>query len=494
VEIGFYGKLPSHGDFLRRRASEGFVRVWDAWLQACLTSSRTVLGDRWLDLYLTSPAWRFACAPGAAGPAAVAGVMAPSVDRVGRYFPITLIAELAPDTNPLALAVDAAAFFDAAERLVIDTLETERVDLEQFDALVVRLEDGLAAAGVSPPVTLTPAATAVLREGQSEGWQVPIGEPEHLASVCTQLLSHQLGALYAPLTVWWSGGSSAVEPSCLISRGLPPAETFGAMLDGAWVQHRWQQAPARVEPSLESSALLATPPVPIRLRSAAATNVGRVRRINQDAFVERPEAGLWAVADGLGGHSDGEVASRMVCDALTDFTPGVSIEGVVDAVGERLQQVNEHLLRAATRSLLADRCGSTVVTLIIRGDRLAVVWAGDSRAYRWRGGKLDQLTRDHSADASSGSGRHETNAITRAVGADATLVLDVVWDEVRPGDRYLLCTDGLTRMVPPSGLERWVASTELQAAVTGLIDATLEAGAPDNVTVLIAEASAETAT
>ncbi len=93
LEVGFYGKLPSHGDFLRRRVSDAFVGVWDGWLQECLTASRASLGDRWLDIYLTSPVWRFACAAGVCGRSPVIGVMAPSVDRVGRYFPLTLVAE-----------------------------------------------------------------------------------------------------------------------------------------------------------------------------------------------------------------------------------------------------------------------------------------------------------------------------------------------------------------------------------------------------------------
>ena len=83
-EVGFFGKLPSHGDFLRRRVDDAFVRVWDAWLQESLAASREALGDRWLDVYLTSPAWRFACAPGAAGSAQVVGVMVPSGARSDR--------------------------------------------------------------------------------------------------------------------------------------------------------------------------------------------------------------------------------------------------------------------------------------------------------------------------------------------------------------------------------------------------------------------------
>ena len=83
MQTGFYGKLPSHGDFIRRRVSDAFVDAWDAWLRECIAASRAALGPRWLDVYLTSPAWRFACAAGACGHTPVIGVVAPSVDQVG---------------------------------------------------------------------------------------------------------------------------------------------------------------------------------------------------------------------------------------------------------------------------------------------------------------------------------------------------------------------------------------------------------------------------
>src|SRR5689334_2400335 len=135
--IGFYGKLPSHGDFLRRRVSDDFVEHWDRWLQDVLVASKNVLGNDWLDIYLTSPVWRFACAAPACGPTSVIGVMAPSVDRVGRYFPLTIVAEL-PDESASS-AVGADAFFDAAEQLMIETLEADPVDFPQFDERVARL-------------------------------------------------------------------------------------------------------------------------------------------------------------------------------------------------------------------------------------------------------------------------------------------------------------------------------------------------------------------
>src|SRR5262249_48315434 len=151
VEVGFYGKLPSNGDFLRRRASDDFVERWDSWLQQSMAASRSSLGDRWLDVYLTSPAWRFVCDAGPCGQTPVAGLMVPSVDRVGRYFPLTLVAELPPDVNLIAVA-KASSFFENAERLVIETLEAEDVDFERFDQHVRHLGYELQALNAPPPL------------------------------------------------------------------------------------------------------------------------------------------------------------------------------------------------------------------------------------------------------------------------------------------------------------------------------------------------------
>src|SRR5919107_544258 len=162
MQLGFYGKLPSHGDFLRRRVSDAFVDAWDAWLRECLTASRTSLGARWLDVYLTSPAWRFVCAAGACGPAPVVGLLAPSVDQVGRYFPLTLVAELPEDVSLVTAAAASSGFFDSAERLVIETLAADPVDFDRFDRGVIALEEELQAANMSPTIVLDAAAVSIL--------------------------------------------------------------------------------------------------------------------------------------------------------------------------------------------------------------------------------------------------------------------------------------------------------------------------------------------
>jgi serine/threonine protein phosphatase PrpC len=193
------------------------------------------------------------------------------------------------------------------------------------------------------------------------------------------------------------------------------------------------------------------------------------------------------VADGVGGQSHGEIASRMVCDAIADVTPA-GVAETIDAIRARLEEVNAFLVRAAERDAEIGRAGSTVVVLMARGSRCAVLWAGDSRVYRWRGGRLQQLTKDHSVAESGEPGAESSTAITRAVGGEATLELDLFRDRVHAGDRFLLCSDGLTREVPEAQIRIWLETPDIRQAADGLIGAALEAGGRDNVTALIVEA------
>jgi type VI secretion system protein ImpM len=490
MEVGFYGKLPSHGDFLRRRVSDAFVGVWDAWLQECIAASRAILGDRWLDVYLTSPAWRFACAAGTFGTAPVAGVMVPSVDRVGRYFHLTFAVELPPGASVIAAATTLGTFFEGAEQLAVETLAADRIEFDTFDERVARLAHHLASLTARPRVMLDATASAILNEQGPASWHMPLGAPAQLPQLFEQLVAQRLAALYEPLSLWWTDGSAIVEPSMLIAKGLPHPDSFAALLDGGWTEHHWPSVPASVDgPAVEPDALLVDDPTPPRFRSAGSTDVGLVRAINQDAFLERPDVGLWVVADGLGGLSDGEIASRMVCDALADFIPDATFEQMLEGAAERLREVNDHLVRMAAREHQAVHSGSTVVALFTRATRCAVLWAGDSRAYRLRDGMLQQLTRDHSlAESGELSAGETSTAITRAVGGEPALTLDMYRDRVRAGDRFLLCSDGLTRTVADGRIQQLMAQENIRAAVDDLIAAAMAAGGPDNVTVVMVEA------
>jgi type VI secretion system protein ImpM len=228
-----------------------------------------------------------------------------------------------------------------------------------------------------------------------------------------------------------------------------------------------------------------------RYVSAGLTHVGNVRASNQDSLARRDDVGIWAVADGMGGYRQGDVASRMVCQSLLEMQPGATLEESVEIVNARLQEVNRRLFRASTRLINPIMSGTTVVVLLARGDDSAFVWAGDSRLYRLRDGEFAQLTTDHTVAAElnlQGVAPSEADhAITRAVGGDRLLALDRRYDQVRPGDRYLLCSDGLTHELDDAHIAALLAQGTSDEAAQALIAATLEAGARDNVTAIVVD-------
>jgi serine/threonine protein phosphatase PrpC len=226
--------------------------------------------------------------------------------------------------------------------------------------------------------------------------------------------------------------------------------------------------------------------------SAGISDVGRLRPSNQDAFAELNEVGVWAVADGMGGYRDGDVASRMVCESLQGLSATGTLEQAVDVLRQRVTDVNRRLYEASVRRINPVVSGSTVAMLLVRRTSCAVVWAGDSRVYRWRHHRLTQLTTDHTwaAELNLQQAEEEADhAITRAVGGESTLALDVRRDKVLLGDRYLLCSDGLTREVSDAEIAIALAGPDVQACAKRLIEMTLRAGARDNVTVVVVEAT-----
>lgn len=237
----------------------------------------------------------------------------------------------------------------------------------------------------------------------------------------------------------------------------------------------------------------------IRLRSWATTHPGAKRKHNEDAYVDRPDLGLWAVADGAGGHHAGEVASGMIAEALNTLPKGLSGGSLLATVRTRIEETHQ-----ALRDLAAQRgpnvtVASTVVVLLARGEHFACLWAGDSRAYLLRDGELRQISHDHSlvqelvdsgALAPEEAERHpRANVITRAVGADLDeFALDKVSGRLLPGDRFLLCSDGLSKTVPEWQLAELVGATEEASPTQDLITAALTLNVSDNVTAVMVRA------
>jgi type VI secretion system protein ImpM len=206
--------------------------------------------------------------------------------------------------------------------------------------------------------------------------------------------------------------------------------------------------------------------------------------------VENDAAGFWAFADGMGGYADGDVASRMVCEALSEVQMSGSLEDCIDAVRQAMSEVNRRLHDAAVRPINPVVSGSTVAMFLVKRTRCAMAWAGDSRVYRLRRGQLTQMTSDHTWAQELNLqvvNEEAQHAITRAVGGEDTLLLDVRRDRVHLGDRYLLCSDGLTREVSEQRIAQLLAMGNVRESADVLVTATLAAGARDNVTVIVIE-------
>ncbi|KQV33796.1 type VI secretion system-associated protein TagF [Massilia sp. Root335] len=201
---GYFGKVSTLGDFVSRGLPDGLVAAWDGWLQQCIHASQLQLGDQWLDHYLTSPVWRFAISPGVLGPEGLGGVMMPSVDRVGRYFPLMIGAVGAPPL--LDWFHKHGAWYDAIEDLARASLDAG-FRLAQFDELP---EPGVAV-----------DVRVVLIDGM---WRFALDEGVGERVVAAALQGHSL---------WWTEGSPRVGPSMLVCAGLPRGQRFAEMLNGS---------------------------------------------------------------------------------------------------------------------------------------------------------------------------------------------------------------------------------------------------------------------
>jgi len=235
------------------------------------------------------------------------------------------------------------------------------------------------------------------------------------------------------------------------------------------------------------------------MSSAGLTDKGRVRGHNEDAFLSAPEQSLWVVADGMGGHTAGDVASRMIVERLGKVKRPDDPNQFMDLVEDELYVVNEELRKHAKERNVS-LIGATVVALLAARDYFMCGWAGDSRAYRYQGGELQQISRDHStAQEMLDTGQFtldqlkqtkpQGNTITRAVGGESKLFLDWVLAGYEAGTQFLLCSDGLTKEVSDRRIaEEFGRNLAPQQLVENLVRMALEAGGRDNVTAVVVRA------
>jgi protein phosphatase len=236
---------------------------------------------------------------------------------------------------------------------------------------------------------------------------------------------------------------------------------------------------------------------PFRWESASRSEVGNVRKLNEDACLELSSRGLWVVADGMGGHAAGDVASHMVTEKLLSVGKHEKFSRFVDEVEDRVLETNERLYSMATESGEERIIGCTFVGLLTNGTHCLSMWAGDSRVYRLRAGKLEQLTRDHSEveemlqrgeiNENSVEAQAAQNVVTRAVGGTDRLFLDYTLDEIENNDRFLLCSDGLYKELTADDLTAQLRNNGCAAACDALLAAALGRECSDNVTAIVVD-------
>lgn len=237
---------------------------------------------------------------------------------------------------------------------------------------------------------------------------------------------------------------------------------------------------------------------PFDFTTGHATHVGCRREINEDSLLARQPSGLWAVADGMGGHAAGDFASQAIVKELDTVGLAGSANDLEARVMHRLTQANKRILDYSAE-LDRGTIGATLAALLVSGTEYRCVWSGDSRIYVARAGEMVQLTRDHTEiQALIDAGRlsqtqarnwPRRNVITRAIGVTETVQCEVISGTLAMGDKFLLCSDGLTEHVSKEEISATLFDSQPQNACNELVATTLKRGARDNVTVIVVEIS-----
>jgi len=231
----------------------------------------------------------------------------------------------------------------------------------------------------------------------------------------------------------------------------------------------------------------------VNWHSIGKSDIGHTRQVNEDAFFNSVEQGLWAVADGMGGLARGDYASGIVVDALVYCSRLDSLASSIRNLELKLREAHDNCRNA----FHGERVGSTVAALFSYGRYVFFLWAGDTRVYRLRDGQLSQVTCDHTlgqekcarGELSPAKAKlhPSSHVLTRAVGVHQTLHLELDYDTVKSGDRYLICSDGLYNPMQSAAIETLLGQDSIEEALENLVQEALKRGGQDNITAVIAE-------
>ncbi|WP_244491034.1 type VI secretion system-associated protein TagF [Paramesorhizobium deserti] len=450
--IGFFGKIPTHGDFVSGSLGTRLREELDSWIQDGLASCEQAFGQHWQVLFRSSAPWRFVIQDHLWIPGTIVGVLLPSQDRVGRCFPLIIAAQLSDyQGDPRQLCHD-KTWFIAAEALA----ETSRVsdfDLAELSTGLKRLR-----------LPHAQARSDIPSEGTDNGKNASIGS-----------------------SIWWMFDPDTGRAHGFKTAGPPKGADFLKLLSTP--SEPSAQAPPTEAPKLVAAPFppnSPAPPLPGRLvvERSYATHPGTRLFLNSDALLISDAPCLFAIADGVGDAISAAEAAKVTIKTLADSALQETLSALIQDVKQKLGRA-QGLLQSASWS---DRHGKapmvSVATLAILEDAFAVVWAGDVRCYLIREGTMRCLTRDHLQ-----IGMHRQ--LSRCVGGLGPLVPDVINDTMRSGDRLLLCSGSLPRVLGERSIARTLLDAPFHDAPAMLVQEALIANVRDNISAILLQARLE---
>ncbi|MVA58562.1 type VI secretion system-associated protein TagF [Agrobacterium vitis] len=455
--IGFFGKLPSHGDFLSEGLEREIVATLDGWIRGGLHACEQEFGAAWPELFSASPPWRFIVEKGVWGQVAHAGVMLASRDRVGRSFPLIIMAQMHRFTHhPRTLFMD-NTWFMAAEGLAESTM-TREFDINRFTETLKRMR-------MPRPQEEEGTATAS-KDGTALWWYIDpqTSKPQGLR-FSSQMKAEDFLRLFRQ-----SAGLST-RPQEMTAQ-VPAPGPIPIKADA-------KPGPQRTVPSPDKSSRdpQAAEPQATALRYSYATHAGTRFSINADGLFICEKPRIFAIADGVGDDTASQEAARYTAGQLAEIGETADLDTMLQEIKGKLGRANS-LLQARTQRTDGTAPAASIVVAALVNDQLLLVWAGDARAYLLRDGTMVPLTRDHIAIGLQ-------KRLRRGVGLDQQFLPETLTTDILPGDRLLLCSFPLIQVLT----ERTVAEILHQCTDTEsaerLVQEALIANVRENVSAIV---------
>jgi len=437
--IGFFGKLPTHGDFVSSALGSRLQGEFDRWIHGGLIALEAALGPDWRRLFHSTTAWRFVVGKGVWGPTALAGVLLPSRDRVGRSFPLIIAAQLQRFSGQLRDLCEDDSWFTAAEALA-ETSGKADFDMQRFIEGIKRLR--------------TPFAD--------------------------KRSTRAIGDDTAPTSLWWRMNPGTRHGKGFRTAAAPTANDFVKL-----VTAEAPKLPVSAQPAAE--AAIATP---IRAQDvdtksepkwtiahSHSSHPGTRLSLNADALLVSDKPQIFAIADGFGDGIGAIEAARIATGILAGIAQRDALQPLIQDIKSKLSHAHA-ILRAKGGSVERDPPVASIISATLFGNEFATIWAGDARCYQLRDGMMRLLTQDH-----IDIGLRRT--LGRGLGLKEQFVADTVGDQLQLGDRLLLASGALSRTLTDRIIAEILIEAPLEQAAEALIQEALIANCRENVSAIV---------